>query len=139
MIQEYQAKNVPTNEHPTSEAINPTDDDLDFALYVRNRKRLKTTPFQTELDNYLNEEIIPKSHDFDILVWWKMNGVKFPTLQAMARDLLAIPVTSVASESAFSAGGRILDPHRSKLGHDAVEAMLCTKTWVHDELRIGMS
>ncbi|CAN1302453.1 Putative AC9 transposase [Linum perenne] len=65
-----------------------------------------------------------------------MNGVKFPKLQAMARNLLAIPVTSVASESAFSAGGRILDPHRSKLGHDAVEAMLCTKTWVHDELRI---
>ncbi|CAN1215312.1 Putative AC transposase [Linum perenne] len=106
---------------------------------VRNRKRLKTTPFQTELDNYLNEEIIPKSHDFDILVWWKMNGVKFPTLQAMARDLLAIPVTSVASESAFSAGGRILVPHRSKVGHDAVKAMLCTKTWVHDELRIGIS
>ncbi|CAN1177713.1 hypothetical protein LINPERHAP2_LOCUS33261 [Linum perenne] len=25
------------------------------------------------------------------------------------------------------------------LGHDAVEAMLCTKTWVHDELRIGIS
>ncbi|CAN1726011.1 Putative AC transposase [Linum perenne] len=139
LIEEYQAKNVPLNEHPTSEAINPTDGDLDFALYVRNRKRLKTTPYQTELDNYLNEEIIPKSHDFDILVWWKMNGVKFPTLQAMARDLLAIPVTSVASESAFSAGGRILDPHRSKLGHDAVEAMLCTKTWVHDELRIGIS
>ncbi|CAN1192073.1 Putative AC9 transposase [Linum perenne] len=57
----------------------------------------------------------------------------------MARDLLAILVTSVASESAFSAGGRILDPHRSKLGHDMVESMLCTKSWVHDELRIGIS
>ncbi|CAN1144608.1 Putative AC9 transposase [Linum perenne] len=68
-----------------------------------------------------------------------MNGVKFPTLQAMGRDLLAIPVTSVASESSFSASGRILDPHRSKLGHDAVEAMLCMKSWVHDELRIGIS
>ncbi|CAN1130035.1 Putative AC9 transposase [Linum perenne] len=68
-----------------------------------------------------------------------MNGVKFPTLQAMARDLLVIPVTSVSSESASSAGGRILDPHHSKLGHDAVEAMLCTKSWVHDVLRIGIS
>ncbi|CAN1144609.1 Putative AC9 transposase [Linum perenne] len=57
----------------------------------------------------------------------------------MGRDLLAIPVTSVASESSFSASGRILDPHRSKLGHDAVEAMLCMKSWVHDELRIGIS
>ncbi|CAN1130664.1 Putative AC9 transposase [Linum perenne] len=72
-------------------------------------------------------------------MWWKMNGVKFPTLQAIARDLLAIPVTSVASESAFSAGGRILDPHRSKLGHNTVESMLCTKSLVHNELKIGIS
>ncbi|CAN1732352.1 Putative AC9 transposase [Linum perenne] len=68
-----------------------------------------------------------------------MNVVKFPTLKAIARDLLNIPVTSVASESSFSAGGRLLDPHCSKLGHDTVESMLCTKSWDHDELRIGIS
>ncbi|CAN1148495.1 hypothetical protein LINPERPRIM_LOCUS38138 [Linum perenne] len=37
-----------------------------------------------------------------------MNEVKFPTLQAIVRDLLAILVTSVASEHALSAGGRLL-------------------------------
>ncbi|CAN1128554.1 Putative AC9 transposase [Linum perenne] len=72
-------------------------------------------------------------------MWWKMNGVKFTTLQAIARDLLVIQVTSVASESAFNAGGRILDPHRSKLGHNKMESMLCTKSWVHDEQKIGIS
>ncbi|CAN1188250.1 Putative AC transposase [Linum perenne] len=96
----------------------------------------KTTPYNIEWDNYLNDVIIPKSLDFDILVWWKMNGVKFPKLQAIARDLLAIPVTSVTSESAFSAGGRILNPHRSNLGQNTVKSMLCTKSWVHDELKI---
>ncbi|CAN1293548.1 Putative AC transposase [Linum perenne] len=70
-------------------------------------------------------------------MWWKMNGVKFPTLQAIARDLLVVPVTSVASESSFSAGGRLLDPHRSKLHSTTVESILCTKSWVHDELKIG--
>ncbi|CAN1120871.1 Putative AC9 transposase, partial [Linum perenne] len=54
----------------------------------------------------------------------------------IARDLLAVPVTSVASESAFSAGGRLLDPHRSKLHSSTVESILCTKSWVHDELKI---
>ncbi|CAN1337513.1 Putative AC transposase, partial [Linum perenne] len=114
----------------------PTADDVDFALYVRNRKRLKTTPYQTELENYFNEDIIPKSPDFDILMWWKMSGVKFPTLQAIARDLLAIPVISVTTESFFIAHGRILDPHRSKLGHNMVKSMLCTKSWDHDEIKI---
>ncbi|CAN0886327.1 hypothetical protein LINGRAHAP2_LOCUS15339 [Linum grandiflorum] len=31
-----------------------------------------------------------------------MHGGKYPTLHDIARDLLAIPITSVASESAFS-------------------------------------
>ncbi|CAN1136144.1 Putative AC transposase [Linum perenne] len=68
-----------------------------------------------------------------------MNGVKFLTLQAISRDLLAIPITLVASEFAFSDGGRILNPHHSRLGHDTLESILCTKSWVHDDLKIGIS
>ena len=40
-----------------------------------------------------------KNEDFDILGWWKNNGLKYPTLQMIARDILVIPVTTVASES----------------------------------------
>jgi hypothetical protein len=38
----------------------------------------------------LEEEILPRRPDFDILMWWKLNSVKYPTLQAIARDILAI-------------------------------------------------
>ncbi|CAN1126431.1 Putative AC transposase [Linum perenne] len=83
--------------------------------------------------------IIPRSSDFDILMWWKMNGVKFQTLQAIAKDVLAIPITSVASEYSFSAGGRLLDPHHSRLHYTMVESMMCTRSWIKDDLKLGIS
>ncbi|KAL0333070.1 UNVERIFIED_CONTAM: Zinc finger BED domain-containing protein RICESLEEPER 2 [Sesamum calycinum] len=41
----------------------------------------------SELDMYLEESLLPRTRDFDILNWWKINGVKFSTLQKMARDI----------------------------------------------------
>lgn len=45
-------------------------------------------------------------------------------------DILAIQVSTVASESAFSTGGRILDPYRTRLSTALVEALICTQDWV---------
>ena len=51
----------------------------------------------------------------DALTWWGCNGHRYPIISRMARDILAIPLSTVASESAFSAGDRHLDPFRSSL------------------------
>ncbi|KAH9723905.1 BED-type domain-containing protein [Citrus sinensis] len=57
-----------------------------------------------EPDTYLGEKLVPFNveEDFDVLSWWKVNGGNYPILSRIARDILAIPVTIVASESAFS-------------------------------------
>jgi hypothetical protein len=55
---------------------------------------------------------------------------KFPIFVKIARDVLAISLTSVASESAFSTGGRIIDHFRSSLALKTVEALICCQNWL---------
>ena len=80
-----------------------------------------------ELDRYLEDDLMPTTVNFDILAWWKSNGPKYPTLQRIARDILAIPVSIVALESSFSTNDRLLSPHRSKLHQKTVKALMCAQ------------
>ena len=67
-----------------------------------------------ELDLYLMKSVEYQAPNalgapFDILLWWKVNSLKYPVLSHIARDVFAIPLSTVAYESTFSTGGRILD------------------------------
>ena len=35
---------------------------------------------KNELDDYIAEKFLPNEEGFDILIWWKYNGSKFPIL-----------------------------------------------------------
>ena len=63
---------------------------------------------KSELVKCLDEETEIGKSDFDVLLWWKVNSPIFPFLSEMARDVLAIAISSVASICAFSNGGIIL-------------------------------
>ncbi|XP_021314613.1 zinc finger BED domain-containing protein RICESLEEPER 2 [Sorghum bicolor] len=85
----------------------------------------------SEYDRYLRDDLFPCDDDsFDILNWWKMHASKYPTLAAMARDILAVTASTVPSESAFSTGGRIINDHRTRLAGSTVEALLCFQDWL---------
>lgn len=93
-----------------------------------------------DLEVYLKEPVEnPKlilGVDFDVLSWWKVHQMKFPVLAEMARDLFAMQVSSVASESAFSTSGRILEPYRSCLTHYMIEVLMCTEQWMHADIKL---
>ena len=89
---------------------------------------------KSELDVYLEEGVLKLQSEeefaeFDAIHWWKSYNLKFRVLSKMAVELLSIPITTVASESTFSAGGRIIDQYRSSLGTESVQVLLCGNDW----------
>jgi hypothetical protein len=109
------------------------DDDVDpLAKYKRHKAAEMCTDNKSELDRYLEDpqEEEEDNQEFDILAWWKVNNSKYRVLSQIARDVLAIPISTVPSESAFSPGGRVLDSFRSFLTPYTAEAIICTQDWL---------
>lgn len=61
---------------------------------------------KNEVERYLSYKIEMMNDKFDILNWWSLNWDRYPILSHIAKDVLAIPVFTVASESAFITEGR---------------------------------
>ncbi|KAE8709720.1 hypothetical protein F3Y22_tig00110328pilonHSYRG00209 [Hibiscus syriacus] len=100
--------------------------------YDQHIRSVDTFTFvKSELDTYLEEGVLIGEPDvyFDTLGWWKENNLKFSILSKIAADILAILVTTIASESAFSAGGRVIDLYRSSLGTKMVDMLVCGADW----------
>ncbi|KAJ0788621.1 putative transcription factor/ chromatin remodeling BED-type(Zn) family [Helianthus annuus] len=99
----------------------------DFDMYI-----METTSQQSksELDQYLEESLLPRVHEFDVMGWWKLNKVKYPTLSKMARDILTVPVSTVAPELVFETERKEMDRYRCSLRPETVEAVICAKDWL---------
>ena len=131
-VEQGDGNNAPASENSTQTTAPSTGDGLvDFDMYLS--EIATSQPTKSELEQYLDESLTPRIQEFDILNWWKLNTLKFPTLSKMARDILAIPMSMVSSgNSIFSAGTgtRMLDDYRSSLRPEIVEALVCAKDWL---------
>ncbi|XP_039789630.1 zinc finger BED domain-containing protein RICESLEEPER 1-like isoform X2 [Panicum virgatum] len=87
---------------------------------------------KSELEIYLEDPSSPGigNCSFDILAWWRVNGPKYPIISRMARDVLSVPLSTVAFESIFSSAKRILDDYRCNLLPETIEAIMCSHDWL---------
>ncbi|KAL0295924.1 UNVERIFIED_CONTAM: putative AC transposase [Sesamum radiatum] len=85
---------------------------------------------KSELESYLDEVRFSRAETSSILDWWKTNSPKLPILAKITSDILAVPATTVASEAAFSIGGRVIDESWVCLLSDVVEALVVLDDWI---------
>nr|GEY14939.1 zinc finger BED domain-containing protein RICESLEEPER 2 [Tanacetum cinerariifolium] len=104
--------------------------DNDLVYDFLNLEESGSIESESELTRYLNEPRIRYTRDFDILEWWKLNAPRFPIVSRMEKDILPIQITMMAAESAFSTGGRVLNPYRTNMSYPVVEALIYNQDWV---------
>ncbi|KAL4652108.1 hypothetical protein ACB092_01G209400 [Castanea dentata] len=98
----------------------------------------KSVGCSNEIERYLAENCESRRDvKFEILGWWKANPDRYQVLSKMARDVLAVPVSTIAFESAFSTGGRILDPFTSSLSPLMVQNLVCAQNWLQAHVPIS--
>jgi hypothetical protein len=126
------AKDI-SNQGPSSSAMADvsrcTSSDISFKEWRKGKNEHNMVPSQwNELDQYLQ---LPPPENLDkygnVLAWWRDNAQNFPILGKMARDFLAIPVSTVISKSSeVMKMASVPDCVRPEIA----EALICGKDWL---------
>ncbi|XVE81007.1 hypothetical protein DITRI_Ditri15bG0027900 [Diplodiscus trichospermus] len=114
-----------------------TEENIVDAFHKWYNSKRNVNSCNSELDKYLKGPIISFKAESDILGWWCEQVSSFPILGKMARDLLAIPMSSILSDFAFHEKAMIDNPIFSGLDLDIIEAMICSKDWLESSKEIS--
>ncbi|XP_022152189.1 zinc finger BED domain-containing protein RICESLEEPER 2-like isoform X2 [Momordica charantia] len=102
-------------------------------MFEKVKEEDKNVDAATEVDLYLLEPLVDKFKEFDLLKYWWRNCHRFRVLSEITREILAIPVSTIASESAFKIGGRMIDSTCLTLAPNLVEVLACLQNWLNTD------
>ena len=106
-----------------------------FSDYDQYVESMSSHEERSELELYLAEPAKRLNENVDILDFRSKSAARYPQLARVARDILVVPVSSVASESAFSLSKKVITPNRNSLKPKTVEALMCLQDWYRCKLQ----
>ncbi|KIK91632.1 hypothetical protein PAXRUDRAFT_149084 [Paxillus rubicundulus Ve08.2h10] len=99
-------------------------------LLLEQASRKPDLGWSAELHCYLNDLPDGVSKDMNIVEWWLKHCSTYLTLARIAKDICAIPASSIPCEHLFSAGAKIVTDRRSRLGLEMFKELQVMKhTW----------
>lgn len=81
-----------------------------------------------ELETYLSSR--REKSKSEALVWWRNNCELYPKLTSLARKILPVQATSVASERVFSTAGEVDSKQRNRLSDESIENIVLFNSWM---------
>ncbi|GJR61930.1 zinc finger BED domain-containing protein RICESLEEPER 2 [Tanacetum coccineum] len=113
-----------------SHSRNPMTNLLNKLKENSNKRAKNDRLTSSEYERYIASDFVSNLSTeelagYDVLGFWKSKESTFPVLSRMARDILSVQATSIASESAFSTSGRVLSIRRTRLTPTSFEMCMC--------------
>lgn len=100
----------------------------------KKQKVLKRTLYEQgsrdtsyEIERWFQQEL--EAENLDPVAWFKARADLYPRIAVAARNLLAIPATSMPSERLFSITGNTITNRSCNLSSKVVQATLCMRDW----------
>lgn len=99
----------------------------DYEQFLSSKSRPQDE--KSQLDLYLEEPGHDLNSDINVLEYWNNSSMRYPDLAMMARDILTMPISSIAPESSFSIGKKELNPGQFSLNPKMIQALVCLSDW----------
>ncbi|KAK5825499.1 hypothetical protein PVK06_020338 [Gossypium arboreum] len=103
------------------------DESDDYKQYLCESN---TKSKRSQLDIYLEEPGLKLNSQIDVLDYWSKSSIQYHKLSFLARKLLAIPISTVASKLAFSMRKKVITSLRSFLKLKMVQAIVFFDDWM---------
>lgn len=107
----------------TEQITTPRELDSDDEMYQHHGPSIE----EVEWRRWLKESGVDRYTN--ILKYWQAKQFQYPVISRIARDYLAIPASSAASERIFSVGGDIVTKKRNRLLPSTLRYLLCLRDW----------
>jgi hypothetical protein len=92
-----------------------------------DKPRSSATPMD-ELSSWMSSTLtLEDDEGDDILHFWSLYGHLFPTIAAIARDVLAIPASNTSVERLFSKSKNMITDKRTSMGLEKIDRLLFLK------------